>query len=77
MKNDQILQKLLILTEENTRMKAALTMLKMQRDKCVEKDSSYILEIEEANEILSIAGMADKEITAIYFDNCKEKAYEP
>lgn len=75
MKNGEVLQKLLTLTEENTRMKAALTMLKIQRDKRVEKDSSYVLEIEEANEILSIAGMADKEVTAIYFDNCEDKAY--
>ena len=77
MTNNEVFNRLLALTEENARLKAALNMLKYQRDKRVEDERTYVLEIKEADAILSIAGMADKEIEGICFDNDSEIAYVP
>ena len=77
MKNSEVMQKLLDLTEENARLKSALKILKLLKQKTETEDRSYVFDRHEVDMILSVAGMDDKEITAIYFDNCKEKAYEP
>lgn len=69
MKNGEVLQKLLTLTEENARMKAALKTVKHFRDEAVKDKRNCVLDLEEADAILNIAGMADREVQAIYFDN--------
>lgn len=71
---------LLALVEENTRYKAALQNLKLKikTDKECHKDRKALLNEKELNEVLEIAGLLDKEVTAITFDNVpNEVAYEP
>lgn len=79
MKRREMLKAILKLTEENARYKAALKNLetKMKNDKEIREGRDALLDEKELTEVLEIAGMTDKEVNAIFYDNCKEVAYEP
>lgn len=79
MKKDEMIKLILKLTEENARYKAALKNLetKIKNYKEGDSDRKALLDEAELTEVLEIAGMTDKEVNAIYYDNCKEVAYEP
>lgn len=69
---------LLALVEENTRLKLALENLKvkMKNDKEASTTRDHALLNEtELNEVLEIAGMLDRNVDVITFDNCREVAY--
>lgn len=70
MKNSEVLQKLLELTEENARYRAALNLVKIKYEKTDYK-SSY-------EEVLVAAGMLEKkkEIQIFCDNDPKEIAYE-
>ena len=71
--NEEMLKMIVNLTEENTRMKVALKYLYGEYKRLVEKDYSH----EEIELALKLAGILDKEVNVIYFDNAeKEVAYE-
>lgn len=80
MKRKEMLKTIVKLTQENARYKAALKNLetKMKNDKESGSGSrGVILNEKELTEVLEIAGMTEKEINAIFYDNCEEVAYEP
>lgn len=69
MTNSEAAKKLFELTEENAKLKAAMNILKFLNSKAKEETRTYAITCEEADALLNVAGMADREIQAIYFDN--------
>lgn len=67
---------LMKLTEENTRMKCALSLMKQLRDEDIKSGYSGNLNDDEVNMILNISGLNSKEVNVITFDNCEDSAYE-
>ena len=67
---------LLKLTEENTRYETALKYMKAISDNDVAKDYSGNISRDDFVAALRIAGIEDKEINVITFDNCEDVAYE-
>ena len=61
MKTEEIVQKLIDMSEENAKLSAALRLLKHKYKIESVKEKGYFLRTEEAEEILMIAGMLDKE----------------
>ena len=71
MKTEEIVQKLIDMSEENAKLSAALRVLKHKYDvESAKGEKGYFLKIEDAEEILLIAGMLDKEVEVI---NLEEK----
>lgn len=66
---------LLKLTEENAKYVAAFNYLKSISDEIIERGRSGVISREELEEALKIAGLEEKEIDVIQFDNCKDVAY--
>lgn len=72
--NEEI--KLLIkLTAENTRYETALKYMKAISDNDVAKDYSGNISRDDLVAALRIAGIEEKEINVITFDNCEDVAY--
>ena len=68
---------LLKLTEENARFEAALKYLKSISDSDIAKDYTGIINRDELVTAMMIAGIEDKEVNVITFDNAPgEVAYE-
>ena len=67
---------LLKLTEENTRYETALKYMKAISDNDVAKDYSGNISRDDFVAALRIAGIEEKEINVITFDNCEDVAYE-
>ena len=65
MKTEDIVQKLIDMSEENAKLSAALRLVKIKYQKMLKEDRNFVLEKEEAEEILSIAEMLDKEVEVI------------
>lgn len=77
MTNSEAAKRLFDLTEENAKLKAAMNVLKYFTDKAKAEERSYALEVGEAEAILNVAGLAEREIKGICFDNSPEEvAYE-
>ena len=74
MTNGEAARKLLELTEENAKLKASLDMLKFLNCKAKKEDRTYAITCEEADALLNVAGLYEKEIE-VFFDNCSEVAY--
>jgi len=72
--NEEI-RMLLKLTAENTKYVAAFNYLKSISDEIIERGRSGVISREELEEALKIAGLEEKEIDVIQFDNCKDVAY--
>ena len=66
---------LLKLTEENTRYETALKYMKAISDNDVAKDYSGNISRDDFVAALRIAGIEEKEINVITFDNCEDVAY--
>ena len=67
---------LLKLTEENAKYLAALKHLKKLSDESVAKSYSGILSRDDVEAAMRIAGLEDREVSIITFDNCEDVAYE-
>ena len=67
---------LLKLTEENARFEAALNYLKSVSDTSIAKEYSGSIGRDDFEAAMSIAGIVDKEVEVITFDNCEDVAYE-
>lgn len=67
---------LLKLTEENTRYITALKYMKAISDNDVESGYSGNITRDELEDAIRIAGLEEKELKVISFDNCKDTAYE-
>lgn len=77
MTTSEAAKKLFELTEENAKLKAALDMLKFLNCKAKKEDRTYAITCEEADALLNVAGLAEREIKGICFDNSPEDiAYE-
>lgn len=66
---------LLKLTKENTRYETALKYMKAISDNDVAKDYSGNISRDDFVAALRIAGIEEKEINVITFDNCEDVAY--
>ena len=66
---------LLKLTEENAKYVAAFNYLKSISDDFVARGYSGSIGREEIETAMKIAGLEEKEIDVIQFDNCKDVAY--
>ena len=75
MTNGEAAKKLFELTEENAKLKAAMSILKFLNSKAKEETRTYAITCEEADALLNVAGMADRELQVISYDNCPEAAY--
>lgn len=69
---------LLSLTKKTARMKAALQLLKakIKNDKSKGSGRHALLNEDELNEVLEVAGMLEDDVNVIQFDNCRDIAYE-
>lgn len=69
---------LLSLTEKTARMKAALQLLKtkIKNDKSKGSGRHALLNEDELNEVLDVAGMLEDDVNVIQFDNCKDIAHK-
>lgn len=69
---------LLSLTEKTARMKAALQLLKtkIKNDKNKGSGRHALLNEDELNEVLEVAGVLEDDVNVIQFDNCKDIAYK-
>ena len=67
---------LLKLTAENVRFETALKYMKSLSDESVEDGRSGYINRDDFLVALKIAGMEDKEVNVIKFDNCEDVAYE-
>lgn len=72
--NEEI-RMLLKLTEKNTRYETALKYMKAISDNDVAKGYSDSISRDDLVDALRIAGIEDKEINVITFDNCEDTAY--
>lgn len=66
---------LLKLTAENAKYVAAFNYLKSLSDDGVERGYPGTIGREDIENALKIAGLEEKEIDVIQFDNCKDVAY--
>ena len=72
-------KKMLDLTEKVTKLKAALQLLKLKIKQDKENRSSdrrALLNEEELNEVLAVAGMLEDDVKVIKFENADEVAYK-
>lgn len=69
---------LLSLTKKTARMKAALQLLKakIKNDKSKGSGRHALLNEDELNEVLEVAGMLEDDVNVIQFDNCKDIAHK-
>lgn len=66
MKTEEIVQKLIDMSEENAKLSAALKVLKHRYKNAKSKgENGYFLEMRDAEEILLVAGMLDKEVEIV------------
>ncbi len=66
MKTEEIVQKLIDMSEENAKLSAALKLLKHKYNaELAKEEKGYFLKMNEAEEILMVAGMLDKEVEVI------------
>lgn len=72
--NEEI-RMLIKLTAENTKYVAAFNYLKSISDDSVNRGYSGTVGREEIENVMRIAGLEEKEIDVIQFDNCKDVAY--
>ena len=73
MKTEEIVQKLIDMSEENAKLSAALRVLKHKYNAAIaKKESSYFLKVEEVEDILLIAGLLDKEVEVIDLEEKKD-----
>ena len=74
---DEKMKLLLKLTEENARYEAALKYLKSISDSDIAKDYTGRIDRDELVIAMRIAGIEDKEVNVITFDNAPDEvAYE-
>jgi len=71
--NEEI-RMLLKLTAENTKYVAAFNYLKSLSDDGVERGYPGTIGREEIENAMKIAGLEEKEVNIITFDNCEDKA---
>ena len=73
MKTEDIVQKLIDMSEENAKLSAALKLLKHKYNAEFAKgEKGYFLKVNEAEEILMVAGMLDKEVEVIDLEEKKD-----
>lgn len=74
--NEEIIKTLMNLKEENTRYSVAFKYLKSVSDHDKSKGYGGNVSRTDLEAAMNIAGLEEKEINVITFDNCEDVAYE-